>query len=117
MKGEPARYVDGDEVDVHCVPPKLVAHTNFPAPLYDRVGGSGALVRTPYRMSNGHGFHNQPERREGLYFPTRDGAGTVVQWNKTWMSDNDTTSKVFLCFDGRYFIDQEYITWADGERS
>ncbi|MET8698050.1 RICIN domain-containing protein [Kitasatospora sp. NPDC004723] len=115
LPGEPARYVSSDEVDVHYVPPKLVARTNFPAPLYDRVGGSDALVRTPHRLSNGHGFYNRPERREGLYFPTRDGAGTVVQWNKTWMSDNDTDSKVFLCFDGRYFIDELYLTWADDE--
>ncbi|MFF4814742.1 hypothetical protein ACFY2K_09180 [Kitasatospora sp. NPDC001309] len=113
LKGEPARYVDSGEVDVHYVPPKLVARTNFPAALFDRLGGSGALFRTPYRLPNGHGFYNQPERREGLYFPKRDGAGTVVQWNKTWIADNDTTSKVFLCFDGRYFIDQMDITWAD----
>ncbi|MFE6504749.1 hypothetical protein [Kitasatospora sp. NPDC057738] len=72
--------------------------------------------RTPYRLPNGHGFYNRPERREGLYFPKRDGAGTVVQWNKTWIADNDTSYKVFLCFDGRYFIDQMDITWADGEK-
>ncbi|MEV7186425.1 hypothetical protein [Kitasatospora sp. NPDC093102] len=117
LKGEPARYADGDEVDVHDVPPKLVARTNFPAPLYDRVGGSSAFVRTPYRLSNGHGFYSRPERREGLHCPKRDGVGTVVQWEKSWIAGNDTDSKVFLCFDGRYFIDQEYLTWADGERS
>ncbi|MFD7598365.1 RICIN domain-containing protein [Kitasatospora sp. NPDC059812] len=115
LPGEPARYVDSGEVDVHYVPPKLVARTNFPAALYADV--SGALVRTPHRLANGHGFYNQPERREGLYFPKRDGAGTVVQWNKTWIADNDTTSKVFLCFDGRYFIDQMDITWAEGGKS
>ncbi|MFF2045053.1 RICIN domain-containing protein [Kitasatospora sp. NPDC058170] len=115
LPGEPARYVDADEVDVHYVPPKLVARTNFPAALFDDY--SGSLVRTPYRLANGHGFYNRPSRREGLYFPKRDGAGTVVQWNKTWIADNDTSSKVFLCFDGRYFIDQMDITWADGEKS
>ncbi|MET9400830.1 RICIN domain-containing protein [Kitasatospora sp. NPDC002965] len=111
LPGEPARYVDGGEVDVHYVPPKLVARTNFPAALFDDV--SGALVRTPYRLANGHGFYHHPVRREGLYYPRHDGAGTVVQWNKTWMADNDTTSKVFLSFDGRYFIDQMDITWAE----
>ncbi|GAA3011666.1 hypothetical protein GCM10010519_48090 [Streptomyces lactacystinicus] len=116
LKGEPARYVDSAEVDVHYVPPKLVARTNFPAALFDRIGGSDAIFRTPYRLPNGHGFYNRPERREGLYFPKRDGAGTVVQWNKTWIADNDTSYKVFLCFDGRYFIDQMDITWADGEK-
>ncbi|MFI9783107.1 RICIN domain-containing protein [Kitasatospora sp. NPDC051984] len=115
LPGEPARYVDSEEVDVHYVPPKLVARTNFPAALFDDY--DGALVRTPYRLANGHGFYNRPERREGLYFPKRDGAGTVVQWNKTWIADNDTSSKVFLCFDGRYFIDQMDITWADDEKS
>ncbi|QCX74639.1 hypothetical protein C9F11_04680 [Streptomyces sp. YIM 121038] len=115
LPGEPARYVDGDEVDVHYVPPKLVARTNFPAALFADV--SGALVRTPHRLANGHGFYNQPQRREGLYYPRRDGAGTVVQWNKTWMADNDTTSKVFLCFDGRYFIDEMDITWAEDGKS
>ncbi|RGD59276.1 hypothetical protein DR950_17125 [Kitasatospora xanthocidica] len=115
LPGEPARYVDSGEVDVHYVPPKLVARTNFPAALFDDY--SGSLVRTPYRLPNGHGFYNQPERREGLYFPKRDGAGTVIQWNKTWIADNDTTSKVFLRFDNRYFIDQMDITWADDQKS
>ncbi|MFD5918031.1 hypothetical protein ACFVYP_13195 [Kitasatospora sp. NPDC058201] len=37
-----------------------------------------------------------------------------MQWNKTWIADNDTTSKVFLSFDGRRFIDQMDLTWAEG---
>ncbi|MEK2490338.1 RICIN domain-containing protein [Kitasatospora purpeofusca] len=114
LPGEPARYVVSDEVTVHYVPPKLVARTNFPAPLFADV--DGALVRTPWKLANGHGFYNRPERREGLYYPKRDGAGTVVQWNKSWIADNDTSSKVFLRFDGRHFIDESYITWAEDEK-
>ncbi|GAA1383453.1 hypothetical protein GCM10009639_03760 [Kitasatospora putterlickiae] len=112
LAGDPARYVDADEVDVHYVPPKVVARTNFPARLFDRIGGSEALVRTDHRLSSGHAFYSRPERREGTYYAKRDGAGTVIQWDRSWIADNDTEHKVFLCFDGRYFIDERDITWA-----
>ncbi|MEU7484708.1 hypothetical protein [Streptomyces sp. NPDC042319] len=49
---------------------------------------------------------------EGLFFPRFDKGGIVVCWNKTWPTDNDTQRKVFLCFDGRYFIDARDITWV-----
>ncbi|MFJ5921295.1 RICIN domain-containing protein [Kitasatospora sp. NPDC092948] len=114
LAGDPARYVDADEVDVnyHYVAPKVVARTNFPARLFAPVVDSNMLIRTDFRMNSGDAFYNQPERREGLYFPKVDGAGTVVAWHKTWLADNDTVRKVFLCFDGRYFIDERDITWA-----
>ncbi|MFD4661082.1 hypothetical protein ACFWP2_36325 [Kitasatospora sp. NPDC058444] len=95
----------------------LGAHARPAAEAGTRVGGSSALIRTPYRLSNGHGFYSRPERREGLYFPARDGAGTVVPWEKSWIADNDTDSEVFLCFDGRSFVDEVYITRAEDQKS
>ncbi|MBV2156806.1 RICIN domain-containing protein, partial [Kitasatospora sp. SUK 42] len=112
LAGDPGRYVDADEVDVHYVEPKVVARTNFPVRLFERVIDSDLLIRTNHRLDNGHAFYHQPERREGLYFPKLDGAGTVVQWHKSWLPDKDTERKVFLSFDGRYFIDARDITWA-----
>ncbi|OKI06206.1 hypothetical protein A6A06_37510 [Streptomyces sp. CB02923] len=113
LTGDPAFYVDADEVDVHYAEPKVVARTNFRTPLFLPVGGSEQLLRTNHRYDNGHPFYNQPERREGHYYAKRDGAGTVDAWNKSWIADKDTAPKVFLSFDGgRYFIDARDVTWA-----
>lgn len=113
LAGDPDRYVDADEVDVHYVEPKVIARTNFRTSLFLPVGGSDQLLRTNHRYDNGHPFYDQPERREGHYYAERDGAGTVDSWDKSWIADKDTTPKVFLSFDGgRHFIDARDVTWT-----
>ncbi|KJY27675.1 RICIN domain-containing protein [Streptomyces sp. NRRL S-495] len=111
VDAEPAYYVDGDQVDVNHVPPKPVARLKMGTSLYDRIGGTTTIVKTPYQLPVGTEFLAFTERFEGEFSRRQDGAGATLSWTRQWMGDLDTTWKVFVQVRGRHYIDAEDLTW------